>query len=361
MIEEDLQPKLVLESVVDRLPWPLARLAFIASDLPTSTGGKASVQAVLELYATQPAIVFPKIQKLNDWLKEAVACGSCLVTFFRCSASAKKKILRGLESALDSATLVESQYPLLGDSGDIDVSNIVAVEKFDSGVSYIFETRRRFYQTTEIPATSLKDEVQALYPHLETLKGFKEITRVFYDSIFVTSDGDTLEVRMDTSGGMNGTDLDSARRNFITTLEKYAPNLFPRKFFSSPINLFPLVDQVYSDKKDGDLVEMQFVTNTGFVRSAKRKKGLTDLRKERYHSAGVKAEKLILNPYKVANEYKVQMAKFVVTQPKMVLPGKYEMYRKSSIHLHYLFIQRALGHKDCEYVLARIRRRLALN
>jgi hypothetical protein len=106
-----------------------------------------------------------------------------------------------------------------------------------------------------------------------------------------------------------------------------------------PLNLFPAIKSIYSDAKEGVVVELGFTTETGSAKHEKMRNSRSDLRKELFHVGGKAAVKGILTPFRLAVKWLGTSQRI---QEEVILPGSMRALGSNDPYLDHMIVNGSL-------------------
>lgn len=185
-------------------------------------------------------------------------------------------------------------FPLDGDGDQLSslefnrpyyVGNIESSE----GLALLFLSKRFFVQRVKLNTFHEDNVVRDYLGDFDEVYGIKKQVHQFFDIVFLNKAKGIIEVRLDNIEGLNSK---AQEVNFLS-IERKFENLFSATSedyrLNRPVNFYPLLDRLYQDDNEGQVCELGFVTDEGSIKNERMRMNRTDLRSERYHSAGKKA------------------------------------------------------------------------
>lgn len=182
----------------------------------------------------------------------------------------------------------------------------------------------------------------------------------FFNSIFISSDLDYIELRVDLADILGSTVLREMLDKFESQLDRLYFKTNKKTLPTGKVNFFPMIHEIYNQKHDGYIFDLAFQCPTG----ANRRENLSnfgkdfdikDLRQEEYHVAGTNQIGNIFIPYKIGVYWDSENTdEVVIGSPKLTLSGKLIMAKESVNILDYAIISNTIDENDFNYVISAI-------
>jgi hypothetical protein len=283
------------------MPWLVARGILEANGFERAHGWN---RTIVKLDSYNDLFVADKIAPLQDSLIEHIICGEKLVSLFEVPR-AKLDHLRVLVDQLTVPSGAEEEaYPYIVDEKTLSSlqlgHTIVARHAFPEGTALIISTIRTITTKELIDISSLTSDNNNTsgYRDIIALKS-KKIQCL--DVLYIPRSGNAFEIRSDLAryGSSSISELNQ------DSLKKFLAAEFDDSIFSSPVNVFPLISDIYFNRNEGCVVELAFGTTTASLKHERMRRRSICLRNEDYHRGGVAALSTPISPYRLSVEWTV--------------------------------------------------------
>lgn len=339
----------LLAAMRSRMPWETAQRALMSADLPRGRGWDQTIAKLLERDWS-----VEEVAELARLYKEHLLCGEKSVSFYNLSPANMGKLRDAVAKAeIEPGTLTDT-YPFPIEQDALEASKpskpvLVAVEKDDDAIAVIFSSIRQVIIREEIPVDALPEETAKALSNFSEVIGLKKVKIQSFEVLWVPHEGNLVTVLVDCPKG-----LPQEGVGFIhTCLQEKIGNLFGKGLFDAPINLFPLIEALYKDKTQGNVVELAFGTTTASIKHEKMRRSGTCLRAEIYHKAGMEALNGEIEPFRISIEWPCQLGN-VVTTPELSLNGRSEMTLATNPTLTAGIVRKCMGRLDFDTVRSKV-------
>lgn len=340
----------IAQAMRNRMPWPVGQLVLAENDVPRGMGWDRTVARLTK----DENLHEEKSEALANNLREHILCGEKLTRFYKLDLSEMESLREAILNVAIPETPFSSRYPASLTDEELKQAptelTIAAVERLDDGLAVVFGsvrvvTLRESLDQEELPEAAL----EALHGYDE-LVGVRHVRLQTMDVVWVPHDGQYVDVRIDYPQGMLREVGDVAHervRGAIATL-------VGRDILSSPENLFPLIDLIYSNQGEGLVVELAFGTTTASLKHERMRRRTSCLRSENYHKGGKAALMAPIEPYKLSVVWKLPIGEGKFTKPELSLYSSARMSGGEHPVLSDAIIRRCVGSSDFGHVRDRI-------
>ncbi|MBB4389939.1 hypothetical protein GGE61_006305 [Rhizobium leguminosarum] len=339
----------VLKSLRERAPWPVGRRIFADIGITRGQGWNNTLNKVAE----NPRKSEEKIDELLDALKSHQICGEKLVSFYEFDAATLGPMREKLAGLEPQDTVFSRRYPSTLSQDELKAAPsglvLTSVETQEGGLAVVFSSARVTTVRERIDVESLDAEMTSVFDDYEEVIGVKTIRFHAFDVIWIPIEGETLDVRIDFPEGTLSEVAIAARKMVIAELVRLTGAVVPE-----PINMFPLIDRMYSDGSEGTVVELGFGTTTASLKHEKMRRRKLDLRNETYHKGGKAALDTPIEPFKLSIRWHRAIGKKLASEPELGLNSNSRAAGSSKPVLDRVVIRRCMGSDDYDHVRSRI-------
>jgi hypothetical protein len=250
---------------------------------------------------------------------------------------------------------MQKAYPLLLRDGELrklplGEPTLIAIEEVDDGLAAVYSSVRALRVREPVDPSLLSAADAKLLAAYDEVIGLKLIRHQAIDVVWVPNSGSVIDLRVDFPKGTHA-DVVGAIQNMLiaafTGLIKTNP-------FGNPINLFPLINDMYAASGEGRVVELAFGTTTRSIKQERMRLSADDLRTELYHVGGKKGLRTPVTPYKVGIAYTVDLGAGIESHPELNLHSTSRVAEKPGPQLYDALIRKTVGFADYNYVRDRI-------
>lgn len=303
----------VLDSLAARLPWLLANRALKHIGLGSGQGWQKTVD---RLAGTE----HPQAERfLSSILEDHILCGEKMTKVYRLPAEKTELLRQRINDLREGAGPFASLYPALMPEKELSEADeepeLVRVVRNDDGIGAIYSTVVNLTVRETIQPQTVEGGARLAEMYDEVI-GLKYQPVQLFSVIWVSHAHDYLEIRTDFPRGMTqelGHQLQSQFRII-------ANNVAGEEIVVDPVDLFPLVNSMYSDASEGRVVQLGFNTSTGSVKNEKMRRSVVCLRNELYHVGGKKALSQPIQPFQVSIEWVLEPDGLLMV-PELTLAG----------------------------------------
>ncbi len=342
----------ILEAFSQRISWSTMKVILKICDLPVGRGWEQTIQKL-----TDKDDIKDKIEQLKHCYENHLLVSEKALKIYQLERKKIDKLIAAFKKHKPAATLFDQTYPFpLSNEKlkEIDFSpKIVEIRDTEDNLAVIFCTKRLFTERSQINTEQLNEDTRKDLIEYDKIIGIKEHYRQFFDIVVLSKKRNTIEVRVDITGGLSVEDKSKAFfqtiNQFNTLSEKKAGIKTP---LQESINFFSLIDSLY-ESDEGKVVELAFITDEGSTKSEKMRKGSVDLRNETYHHAGKQAVGHITS-YRLAISWNIQIHQGINSQPELLLPGRAQILSSQIQYLDEVCILNCSSLDDYKFVVENI-------
>ena len=329
-----------------RMPWDVGKRILALNDVARGHGWERTVDRL----AARETELAAHADDLTTALTEHYLVGEKLVRFYELSRQEISDLRSKLSSKRTPRNDFSDVYPTLLDEAKIEESypheHVLAhVHKGEDGIAAVFASSRAIFVREPIHVEDLSGQLATRLSEYDEIYGVKLVKYQAMDVVWVPHTGIMIDVRIDFPRGMHHDQALAAQE----ATRKAFRELCNEEVLTSPVNLFPLIDAIYKEPNEGNVVELAFGTTTASLKHEKMRRASADLRQELYHKGGKRALKTSIEPYRLGVEYSVTLGS-IISLPELSLNGTSRMTGSTNPTLHEVTIRKCLGIADYEYV-----------
>lgn len=339
----------VLQSLRERAPWPVGRRIFADIGIERGQGWANTLQKIAE----NPKKSEEKADELLVALKSHEMCGEKMVSFYQLDQTTLDSIRNKLSALRPPDTVFSKRYPVTLSEKELKAAPaglvLTSVEEQKGGLAVVFSSARITTVRERIDVDRLEVDGSSVFDDYEEVIGVRTIRFHASDVIWVPAKGQTLDVRIDFPEGTLSDVAIAARKMVLMELVRLTGAALPE-----PINMFPLIDRMYSDGAEGTVVELGFGTTTASLKHEKMRRRKLDLRDETYHKGGKAALDTPIEPFKLSIRWHRVIGKKLASEPELSLNSNSRAAGSSNPILDRVVIRRCMGVDDYDHVRSRI-------
>ncbi|TAV10227.1 hypothetical protein ELI37_06770 [Rhizobium leguminosarum] len=339
----------VLKSLRERAPWPVGRRIFADIGLARGQGWNNT----LRKFEENPKRSEERIDELRDALKWHELCGEKLVSFYEFDSATLQSIRGRLAGIVPEDSIFSQRYPATLSEKELKAAPagliLTSVESSDEGVAVVFSSARVTTVRERIDVEALDETMNSVLDDYEEIIGVKTVRFQAFDVIWVPVDGGTVDIRIDFPEGTLSEVAVAARKMVLAELVRMTGVIVPE-----PVNMFPLIDRMYSDGEEGTVVELGFGTTTASLKHEKMRRRKLDLRNETYHKGGKAALDTPIEPFKLSIRWHRAIGKKLASEPELSLNSSSRAAGSTNPVLDRVVIRRCMGSDDYDHVRSRI-------
>lgn len=343
-------------SMRDRMPWPVGQKILSELNVERGRGWDKTVSKLEELDLT--ADLF---SELSQSLREHLLCGEKSVRIYDVEKDISLAAIAQARLLKIDETDFSQKYPVLLGENELSGKSLdpvlTAVEEDDSFFYVIFSSVRIIsIRETITHDSEFADDLERLFGRFDEVIGLKNRRVHAIDVVSISKIGNEVNVRVDCPHGMTSEASEIAHVVIRENINK----LLGFDFLIEPVNLFPLLDSMYFDQKEGKVVELAFGTTTASLKHEKmRRKGLS-LRDEAYHVGGKGNLATPIEPFRLSLVWDRQIGEKKVSTPELNLHSSSRIANMPAPLMHSAVIRKCMGSEDFDFVMSRIRAHLKL-
>lgn len=338
-----------------RMPWSVGRAVLREVGLPTSMGWDKSIEKIAADNHGQ------KEPQLLDALEEHILCGEKFTKIYEVSKTEHTEAQEFFADADTTDSPYASAFPLPLPDGEMEKLDgtpiLTRVIKNDDGIGGVFCNWVKITTREKIQVSEYTDDPSRFTSQFDEIVGLKFENVQLFNVVWVPHGSPAVEVRTDYPDGMKTDEAhaiqSTVRRTFNDLMSFEIDN---------PIDLFGLLEAMYNDVDEGQVVELGFTTTTASVKQEKMRKPNTDLRTEKYHMSGKNGLGTPIEPYRMS----IRWPRFqddLKLVPELTLAGtargRSNMNTPGAVGISGASIRNCAGRADYEFVVQRIRHHLA--
>ena len=286
----------ILASIRERLSWTAARPLIANCGVPTGQGWDKTIERVRNENPTC------NIDGLNQILLESILCGNKYTRLHNLNDELRGAWQKAISDLSIPSTKAAKAFPRL--LSDEDVAELgtelvpLNIQMNEDGFGLVLTANYPMRKREQIPINSL----EGLSDRFDEVHGVVIGPVQVFAVLWVPHHRNQMELRVDYPKGMQQDELLGLSGQLLT----FAKSLGVGKI-GDPIDLFPAVRNLYDDKDEGRVIEMNFVTTTGGQKNEKilRRMGTVDQRSEAYHVAGSIALNHDIKIYRIHVEWEI--------------------------------------------------------
>lgn len=340
----------------DRMPWAVAQIVLNEIELPKSRGWDSTVE---RLSRDDPSFD-GKEAPLQRALIEHLLCGEKLTRFYKLGDDAIATLRRAFVGAEAPESPFRETYPVTLREELLAMlpngQTLVSVETNEDGIAALFASVRLVTLRERIDRLTLPAAVAEALGDFDDIFGSKTVKLQATDVLWIPHVGNYVDIRIDFPDGMHQDVGEAAHARTRQTVNEFVGE----ELLPTPVNLFPLINQIYATPGEGRVVEMCFGTTTRSVKHEKMRRGTTCLRDELYHVGGKAALAVPIEPYRLSVEWPILLSGELAAMPELSLNAHSRAGGSISPTILSAPIRRCRGISDFEHVRAKIEHYLEL-
>lgn len=335
-----------------RMPWPVGRKILVENGFSRGQGWEQTVEKLRSAKHTN-------VDDLEMALREHTLCGEKLTGFYRVDSGSIERAREAVLAAKIDATPFSLAYPASLSEDELAVQPnrfvLTAVEANDDGIAAVFSSVRVVTVREEIEPEDVPNSASGIFDDYEQIIGLKTVRFQAFDVVSLPHKGTLADVRVDFPPG---THQDVALAAHARTLDAFH-EIVGENLLEAPVNLFPLIDHIYNDPKEGIVVELGFGTTTASLKHEKMRRKLLDLREEQYHKGGKAALKSPIEPFRLSVTWKRSIGEGLFSTPELSVNSNSRAAGVEHPTIDNVIIRKCIGQDDYEFVRSRIEYHLA--
>ncbi|WP_245261405.1 hypothetical protein [Mesorhizobium sp. L103C131B0] len=345
----------IAQSMRSRMPWPVGRRILLENEVSRGRGWDQTLGKLIH----NAGRLETKIEPLVDALREHILCGEKISTFYEVAPDAMEASRNALLSATIPTSPFSEAYPYLLSEDELLNAPagifLAAVETNEDGVAAVFSSVRVVTVREPILPTDVPEAAAEIFDDYEEIVGLKTIRLHACDTVWLPHDGKHIDVRIDYPVGTLHEVAVAAQARVADAFHE----IVGVRLLATPVNLFPLIDRIYKDPKEGTVVELGFGTTTSSLKHEKMRRKMLDLREEQYHKGGKAALQTPIEPFRLSIVWKRLAGNGVISNPEMSINSSARSAGAQLPCIETVVIRKCMGQADYEFVRSRIEHHLA--
>ncbi|WP_321866753.1 hypothetical protein [Paraburkholderia tropica] len=282
---------------------------------------------------------------LEDFYADQIIGCERFVQAYRPDKKDRKELLQKVHAATPEKSVASKKYPyLLADDqlGSIPTHPTLTGKRIlaDGSIALTFlsgryiDERLKFKRDDVTPA--IQNAVQTAYQDFDEFIVIRKIFKQCVDAVVVAHDGSVVQLRLDVPSTNNVEFGEICATDLGHQFHALVHGQGGSSLLGTPVNFFPAIDGLYSDRKAGRVVELGFETPTNSVKTERMRDRSSDLRIELYHKAGKGAVPHI-TPFKISVRFGSKTGGETI--PELSLPGNFRELVKPKAQLHIALVE----------------------
>ncbi len=332
------------------MPWDTAQKALQAEDIPRSRGWDLTIAKLSKFDWNDEYL-----DVLRRIYLDSVFCGEKSVSFYHLSDSEISELRTLADEAQPTESILADCFPLPLNDKILGTQipqkqKLISVERTDEAIALVYSgifsiEVRHHYTEEDIPT-----ELEEFFSDCKEVIGVKEVKMQSFDILWIPHHSNVVSLRVDSPRGVQKDTILRMQANLQDIIEKSFDNIIKDK----QINLFPLIDAIYSDKTKGNVVELAFSTKTASLKHERMRRTGTCLRKEIYHKAGLAALNGKIDPYRISVEWPRVIGPDLESVSELSLIGRSRMTLDETPFLGHAILRRCTDVSDFENVVSTV-------
>ncbi|PPD44644.1 MAG: hypothetical protein CTY15_06795 [Methylocystis sp.] len=232
---------------------------------------------------------------------------------------------------------------------------LVDISHDEGGTQLIFAATRVIVVREELDKDEITDTPNQLDEYSEIF-GVKHRYFQSMDTVWIPDKGSVIDVRIDAPRNFSS----EAQVAAIGQVKDALKILFGYDYLEHPVNLFPLIDLIYNDANEGNIVEAAFGTSTASHKHEKMRRSHLDLRKELYHKAGKQALASGIALHLISVRWRRKLGGQIESLPELSLHVPVWETGAAQPSLLQGHVRNCMGYEDFDYVRGRMLHHLGL-
>lgn len=337
------------------MPWGVARVVLRSAGLEAGQGWERTIAKYKEVDISEFE------GRLLDALEEHILCGEKFVKIYNIDETEHRKLQDYLSAVEVGDSDFSSVYPLMLDDAQLQATDgspsLVRIIKNSDGIGAVFSNAVKLTSRETISVEDYTDQPERLLAAFDEIVGLKYKTVQLMSVAWVPHEHQCVEIRTDCPQGMTSDQLHA-----VQTAIRREINKFGIVSVETPVDLFELMDAMYVDANEGQVVELGFLTTTASVKLEKMRRPNMDLRLELYHQSGKAGLSTPIEPYRISVRWTIAIDDLKL-MPELTLAGttrgRSTVGAIGAVGISGATILNCAGRADYEFVLHRMRHHLA--
>lgn len=343
------------ESLRARMPWQVGQKLLATMGLPRGQGWAKTVKRLSE----KDPLVAQQESALQGALIEHYLSGEKLVRLFEVPADEMQVLRESLTAAEIVPSAFSQHYPDLAPKAELPPGLgkpvLVAVHAAEGGIAAIFASVRALVVREELDKSDLPQGMADALEDFDELVGVRHIKWQAMDVIWVPSEGNLIDLRVDSPIGMHQATGEVALDQLKDAMVRATGFVIsvPAK------NLFPLIDRIYNADAEGLVVELAFGTSTASLKHERMRRRKTCLRQEAYHVGGKTALESEIEIHRLSVIWKRPLGDERYSYPELTLNATARSAGAAVPLLTSAIVRDCIGREDFDHVRSKILEYLA--
>lgn len=341
----------IVEGLRSRMPYQVSRPLLKDIGVPRAHGWERTAERIL----VDDTVTEEQVEELGDALRAHALTGEKICRFYRLEAEDAQAVRDRLAVAEPTGGVMTDAYPcVLSEEAlealDADHQELVAIEDTGTGKAVVLASVRERPIKYEIEAGDLPEDMADYLHEYDHFVAYRIERQQAMDVVWVPDEGNLIDVRVDFP---KHTEIERAR-HAQHRLMSWFKDIIESDPFGDPVNLFPIIKDMYETEEEGRVVELAFGTTTRSLKHEKMRRSQDCLRSETYHVGGKEALATDLDLYRVSIAYSYSFGPDFLSHPEVNLHTTSLVAGNASPQLFDAVIRKTVGFEDYEFVRQRI-------
>jgi hypothetical protein len=224
---------------------------------------------------------------------------------------------------------------------------LISVEDSEAGTTAMLASVRTISVREVLDRTSMPQPATEELAAYDEIIGVRHVRHQAMDVLWIPARGKFIELRIDSPKGFHKDAVAVAIEQVIQRVNRIAEEAD----FTKPVNLFPLIQSIYSTPDEGTVVELAFGTSTASLKHERMRRRQLDLRTEVYHKGGKQALATAIEPYQLSVVWHLPDRG---STPELSLSASARTATSASPALYLAEIRNCASESDYDFVRSRI-------
>ena len=226
---------------------------------------------------------------------------------------------------------------------------MIAIEEVKDGTAAVFASTRSAMVRETVPRDQFPEAASPLLARYDEIVGVTHVRHQALDVVCVSTNKPHVSIRIDYPNGMHR-DVGEAAQEIV---RKEFAAIVNKDQLVAPINLFPLINEMYKKRGEGAVVELAFGTTTASLKHEKMRRRASCLRDETYHKGGKAALNAPIEPYRLSIVWKLPLDTGY-SSPELGLYSTTSIAGSAAPILTDAVVRKCMGARDYSHVESRI-------
>ncbi len=359
--DKDFDILYYFSEIIERVPLSILQHIFKRNNLIAGRSSSATLEKVSSFFQEGNFKKINSLKSIVHWyLNDFMLHGEKSLYLFRLDKEKCAELFSLLGKLEEKQHEFTSNFPFSLRNHDLkkQLDNVVLsnIDKSDNKIILIYCSARYFTSRIKMPKSTLKEEFLDQYKDVSEILAINHKYRQFFDLIVIHKNG-LVEFRidnpkLDNSNHIPSNERISAFNKLRNEFENNVSNIKGRKWvICDPVNLFPLIDKIYLDRKEGVVRNLSFTTNNGGSKNlcANAKNANDCCRKDAYHIGGSETVNHALNPYRINIAWNRGD-----TRPELYFPGTIYHLDGVGVELNEAILTKIENKEDYDSIINKI-------